>query len=81
MKIHKKIRGGGVEGVRVGMGGQGGCDRRIDLFVKILKKIRGGEGRVWGQGGCQRRNEVFVKIQKTISGAGEGGSGSMLTKN
>ena len=57
------------------MGGQGGCERRINDFVKIKRKQnwRGG-GRVgwgvglvcvWGgQGGCIRRIEVFVKIQK-----------------
>ena len=25
----------------VGLGGQGGCDRRIEVFVKIHKKIQG----------------------------------------
>ena len=39
------------------MGGQGGCDRRIKVFVKIQKKIfffvggRGGGGRVRGRVG------------------------------
>ena len=32
----------------VGLGGQGGCERRIEVFVKIQKKNWGGEG---GQGG------------------------------
>ena len=43
MKIKKKwgIRGGG--GGRVG--GQGGCERRIEVFVKIQKK------KIWGGGG------------------------------
>ena len=54
-----------------GLGGQDGCERRIEVFVKIKKKkIWGGVG--WGgegvglggQGGCERRIEVFVKIQK-----------------
>ena len=31
--------GGGV-----GLGGQGGCERRIEDFVKIQKKNLGGEG-------------------------------------
>ena len=31
--------GGGV-----GLGGQGGCERRIEVFVKIQKKIWGGGG-------------------------------------
>ena len=55
------------------MGGQGGCERRIDVFVKIQKKMGGGgEGVGWvgcsgggggrgGQGGCERRIKVFVK--------------------
>ena len=64
--------GGGVRGgVGVGLGGQSGCERRIEVFVKIQKKnffffwggggVGGGRGR--GQGGCERRIEVFVKIQ------------------
>ena len=50
--------GGGGGGVRVG------CDRRIEVFVKIQKKKLGGGGggvrelgrmggRVGGQGGCE----------------------------
>ena len=52
------------------MGGQSGCERRIEVFIKIQKKnfFLGGGGRVGGrgrgQGGCERRIEVFVKIQK-----------------
>ena len=60
--------GSGVSGRgRVG-GGQGGCERRIEVFVKIQKKIGGvrwggsvAEGVRWGvggwgggQGGCER---------------------------
>ena len=71
--------GGGREGVGVGLRGQGGCDRRIVVFVKIhtKKKLGGGGGRGgwvgsggggsgwWGGGqGCERRIEVFVKIKK-----------------
>ena len=48
-------RGGGVRGG--GGSGQGGCERRIEDFVKIqTKKIGGrgggggGRGRVWGSG-------------------------------
>ena len=40
--------GGGVgRGGRVGLGGQSGCERRIEVFVKIQKKIffLGGGGR------------------------------------
>ena len=47
---------GGGEGV--GLGGQGGCERRSKVFVKIQKKkLRGGGGsgggpiRGWGGGG------------------------------
>ena len=62
------------------MGGQGGCERRIEVFVKIQKKCffwggpwGWGEGQVWGgQGGCERRIEVFVKIKKKIGGGGRG---------
>ena len=39
----KKIGGGGCRGV--GLGDQGGCDRRIEVFGKIQKKIFGGGGR------------------------------------
>ena len=50
--------GGWVGGVGVGLGGQSGCERRIEVFVKIQKKkffflggVRGsvGGGR-WGVG-------------------------------
>ena len=46
--------GGGVGGWGVGLGGQNGCERRIEVFVKIQKKIFfwGGWGGVgWGVGG------------------------------
>ena len=55
MKIQNKQKyiffwGGGG-----GLGGQGGCERRIEVFVKIQKKIGGvggggGRGRVGGSG-------------------------------
>ena len=54
MKIQKKkiFWGGGSVGGRVG--GQSGCERRIEVFVKIQKTIfffgGGGTGR-WGDGG------------------------------
>ena len=60
------------------MGGQGGCERRIEVFVKIKKKILWGGGLgvgLGGQGGCERRIEVFVKIQKKNLGGGVGGRG------
>ena len=34
----------------VGLGGQGGCERRIEVFVKIKKKKIGGGGLVGGGG-------------------------------
>ena len=62
-----------------GLGGQGGCERRIEVFVKIQNKnfwgggggggSVGGSGSGWGgQSGCERRIEIFVKI----SGGGGG---------
>ena len=77
---------GGPWGVGVGLGGQSGCERRIEVFVKIPKKKfwRGGRwgGGRWGggsgegHGGCERRIEVFVKIQKKkFFGGGGGGRG------
>ena len=58
----------------VGLGGQGGCERRIEVFAKIQKKNWGGSGGgglgggvgvgLGRQSGCERRIEVFVKIQK-----------------
>ena len=74
----------GWGGVGVGLGGQSGCERRIEVFVKNQKKniFFGGEGSVGGggrgrgQGGCERRIEVFVKIKKKnffFLGGGSGG--------
>ena len=57
MKIQKKkifFWGGGSGGQweGSGWGGQGGCERRIEVFVKIQKKkIGGGEGVRSGGGG------------------------------
>ena len=53
-----------------------GCERGIQVFVKIKKKLGGG-GQVegfgfGGQGGFERRIEFFVKIQKKIGGVGVG---------
>ena len=58
MKIKKKkhffLGGGGGGGGRwgVGLGGQSGCEQRIEVFVKIKKKkkIYGGGGGRWGEG-------------------------------
>ena len=48
MKIQKKM--GGIRGV--GLGDQGRCERRIEVFVKIKKKMGGSGGR--GGGGRGR---------------------------
>ena len=41
--------GGGGLGEGSGFGGQGGCERRIEVFVKIQKKMRGvSGGSGWG---------------------------------
>ena len=65
MKIQKEKIGGGGSGLESGFGGGGqdGCERRIEVFVKIQKKIffffffgggggsgRGGGGSGWGSG-------------------------------
>ena len=57
-------------GGRVRGGGQGGCERRINVFVKIQKKkfgggvggvggVRGGRVGGGGQGGCERNIKVL----------------------
>ena len=45
--------GWGREGEGLGLGGQGGCERRIEVFVKIQKKkfLGGGGGGRWGSRG------------------------------
>ena len=71
--------GGWVEG------GQAGCERRIEVFVKIPKKnlgggvgsagggVGGGRGRVGGRGGCERRIKFSGKFtQKKFFFGGEG---------
>ena len=46
--------GGGGGGGGVGLGGQGGCERRIEVLVKITKKnfwgVVGGGGGGLGEG-------------------------------
>ena len=80
MKIQKKNLGWVREGEGSGLGGQGGCEQRIEVFVKIQKKkilgggVGGGVGvGLGGQSGCERRIEIFVKIQKKNWGGGSGG--------
>ena len=53
-------------GPGVGRGGQGECERRIEVIVK-MKKSRGGGGVVQGGGGegqCGCEIEVIVKMKK-----------------
>ena len=67
--------------------GQGGCERRIEVFVKIQKKyiyfsLGGrGEGSGWGggggQGGCERRIEFFCENSKKKGGVGGLGQGGV----
>ena len=72
-------------GVGVGLGGQSGCERRIEVFVKFQKKKNffWGGGR-WGGSGWGVRVDVneelkfFVKIPKKKfwgGGVGAGGGG------
>ena len=56
-------------GGRVGLGGQSGCERRIEVFVKIQKKIflgggQGGGGSVGGGGGVG--GGVRVDVNKEL---------------
>ena len=68
VKIQKKNWGGGRGGVGgevgFGLGGQSGCEQRIEVGSGGGGVGWGGGGRGRGQGGCERRIEVFVKIQK-----------------
>ena len=63
--------GGGGGGGRVGggEGGQGGCERRIEVFVKIQKKFGGGvHGRVGGV-----RVDVIEGVRWGVGLVGGGG--------
>ena len=57
-KFTKKIGGGGF-----GLGGQGGCERRIEVFVKIQKKKLGGGGEVRGRGSGWGGVRVDVNLE------------------
>ena len=71
-------------GSGVGLGGQGGCERRSEVIVKIQRKTNrsGGVGRIrlGGQGGCERRicyceNAKEKKVRGVRSGRGWGVEG------
>ena len=55
--------GGGGSGGGVGLGGQSGCERRIEVFVKIQKKILGGGGGRWGGVGGGVRVDVNKELK------------------
>ena len=59
--------GGGVggRGRGVGLGGQGGCERRTEVFVKIQKKKKMGGGSVGGVGGSGW--EVRVDVNEELN--------------
>ena len=50
----------------MGGGGQGGCERRIEVFVKIKKKIRGGSGGGWVGGGGVRYGGVMMDVNEEL---------------
>ena len=62
------------------MGGQGGCERRIEFFVKIQKKKqlggggRGGEGSGWGVRVDEIEELKFLRkfTKKKFRGGGRG---------
>ena len=69
--------GWGREGEGSGLGGQGGCDRRIEKFLgKFTKKnFRGGGGSVWGGVRVDVNEELkflckFKKKKKKLGGGG-----------
>ena len=60
-------------------GGQGICERRIEVIMKMQRKVRGPVRGGGGQGGCVRKIEV-VKMPQKSRGSGRG-SGWMCTLN
>ena len=79
---------GGFWGSRggVGLGGQSGCDRRIEVFGKIHKKNGGGGSGWWGGGVRVDVNEelkflCLVKIQIKNWGRGVGLGGVRVDVN
>ena len=56
---------GGEVGSRggVGLGGQGGCERRMEVFVKIKKNIYGEVGSRGSGGSCGVGVRIDVNIE------------------
>ena len=83
MKIQKKKiwGGGGVWREGSGWGGQGGCERRTEVFVQIQKKKKWGGSGGWGWGGGVRVDEneelkfLWKFKKKKIFLGGGGGRG------
>ena len=64
VKIQKKNMGGGRGPGGSGWGNQGGCERRIEVFVKIQKKMGGGVGMGSGEGsGWGVRVDVIEELK------------------
>ena len=58
-------------GVRFGGRGQGGCERRIEVFVKIQKKKNlGGGGQVWGGGGVRVDVNAMLGVRGDVGYGG-----------
>ena len=89
MKIPKKKKLGGGGGGSVGVA-QGGCERKIEVFVKIQKKKyiflgwvgRGGGGGGSGGGGVRvyvnQELKFFGKFKKKNGGGGPGAGGGRV---
>ena len=78
-KNHSGVGGGGGvegrEGVRLVGGGQGGCDRRIEVFGKIHRKKfnwGGGRGVRLVVGGSGKKVLYNIKKMKKCGGGGRG---------
>ena len=78
-KREKKVGGGS------GLGGQGGCERRIEVIVKILGGFGGGgSGRREGSGregvSVSRGEGVRVQLVLGVEGGWSGGEGWLLVR-
>ena len=67
-----------IEALNFSRGDQGRCERRSEVFVKLLFFfffffLGGGGGGGGGQGRCERRSEVFLENSKTKNSGGGGG--------